>query len=78
MKATFTIKSQSPTAVKMVLIDTDDFVNCCVGEISKDSGKWQFHYRAAAVSLKEATEKEMLTFVRDQIALISIKERLLA
>lgn len=74
----FTIESRTDRAVKTIWFESEKFINICVGEISREHGKWQFHYGMHSSYLKPHVTQAMLAFADDQITLITIKEKLLA
>lgn len=74
----FTLNSPTDRAVKTIWLETDDFVDLCIGEISRERGVWSFHYSPMASHLKVHALAALNAFGSEQIVLINIKEKILA
>jgi len=48
-----------------------------VGELSKDNGKWRYHYTSSWENLPRAQEQEFWQQVNDKINVLNITSRLL-
>jgi hypothetical protein len=58
----------------LVWYETDD-IKICIGEISADHNKWNFHHNNISANLKPNKLQELRSWAKDQIILMNLTER---